>query len=883
MNRRYLQLLVVFLVTLIFSGVSFAQNVSRTDWDMHYGLEEANGYYLGVIPYNNDTGNHGDPSVYSEATIPGATDGGWISPPNPETIGFGSGSASIIGDAGYGCWDALDFTYFQTFVNIPVGTTVNTFTISFDGMDDGSRITIFNSANPDGLVIPGSYVYLGATETTDLSGYVVKGENRVVITQVDDCPTGNNLQTAEVVLNGQTVAACEPTEQTFTILGANGDVGDIDPYSQSLPAGETEWQPVYLTGSHTWGYIAGTNSWVNFDPDNTVGLDTRTPYRIRFEVPADYTNPSMVFQLKADNRALIWINDTFIDSVDGAGNITPPDAVVEQALHTGLNEIRLTMVDWGAIVGFNYRIDVTMTSCEDITDAVLTPDEAAELNNAPTADAGPDQTSETTSVTLDGSGSSDPDGNLLTYSWSDENGNEIATGENPTINLADGSYTITLTVSDGELTDTDEVNIEVSTNEPPVANAGEDQAFDCVIENVDVTLDGSGSSDEDGDDLTYSWSYNGEVKSADAVYTTSLGGGSHTFTLTVSDGEASSSDDVTVTVELDETAPELTVPEDFTVSNDPGECSAVVEFDVCATDECDDNVTFVADPASGASFDLGETEVTVTATDAAGNEASDTFTVTVEDTEAPTFVAKSDPITLWPPNHKYHTFDATDFVASLDDNCTDLSAADVVITSVSSDEPEDVQGRKNGKGKSSRGGGDGATKNDIVINGSSVDLRAERQGGGNGRVYTVSLSVADGNGNSSSATCQVVVPHSKKSGAVDDGAVYEVSSGSSAIATNSSNPRALEVVVPAVYQLEQNYPNPFNPTTSIRYGIPEAGNVNLAVYDLRGTMVQEMVSGYQNAGYHSVTFEASNLATGVYLYVLEVNGQRFLSKMTLMK
>ncbi len=73
-------------------------------------------------------------------------------------------------------------------------------------MDDGSRVSIFNSDYPNGVVIPGSYVYLGGTATTNLASYVVTGEsNHVVIIQVDDCCSGNNVRRANVVLNGEII------------------------------------------------------------------------------------------------------------------------------------------------------------------------------------------------------------------------------------------------------------------------------------------------------------------------------------------------------------------------------------------------------------------------------------------------------------------------------------------------------------------------------------------------------------------------------------------------------------------------------------------------------------------------------------------------------
>ena len=94
-------------------------------------------------------------------------------------------------------------------------------------------------------------------------------------------------------------------------------------------------------------------------------------------------------------------------------------------------------------------------------------------NQAPTADAGADQTVTDTddngseSVTLDGSGSTDPGGSIVSYEWS-EGGSQIATGVNPSVDLAAGSHTITLTVTDdGGATGTDTVDVTVNANSPP--------------------------------------------------------------------------------------------------------------------------------------------------------------------------------------------------------------------------------------------------------------------------------------------------------------------------------------------------------------------------------------------------------------------------------
>ena len=119
---------------------------------------------------------------------------------------------------------------------------------------------------------------------------------------------------------------------------------------------------------------------------------------------------------------------------------------------------------------------------------------------------------------------------------------------------------------------------------------------------------------------------------------------------------------------------------------------------------------------------------------------------------------------LWPPNHKYHTIEIAECcVISVTDICdAGVDIDDVVITSVSSDEPENVQGE-----------GDGNTVDDIVIvDSQTVELRAERQGDGNGRVYTINFEVTDDSGNTKTGSCTVWVVHDQGSGdtAVDDGA-----------------------------------------------------------------------------------------------------------------
>ena len=88
---------------------------------------------------------------------------------------------------------------------------------------------------------------------------------------------------------------------------------------------------------------------------------------------------------------------------------------------------------------------------------------------------------------------------------------------------------------------------------------------------------------------------------------------------------------------------------------------------------------------------------------------------------------------------------------------------------------------------------------------------------------------------------------------------------------------------PKVYSLNQNYPNPFNPSTQISFGLPKSGNVKLVVFDILGREVKTLVNEFQTAGTHSITFDASSLASGVYFYSITANDFTATKKMLLIK
>ncbi|HEX7344803.1 MAG TPA: T9SS type A sorting domain-containing protein, partial [bacterium] len=78
-------------------------------------------------------------------------------------------------------------------------------------------------------------------------------------------------------------------------------------------------------------------------------------------------------------------------------------------------------------------------------------------------------------------------------------------------------------------------------------------------------------------------------------------------------------------------------------------------------------------------------------------------------------------------------------------------------------------------------------------------------------------------------------------------------------------------------------PNPFNPRTTFSFDLPEAGLVNLAIYDISGRLLATLVSGYRDAGSHSVDFDGTNLVSGIYIYRLNASSFDATGKIVLMK
>ena len=242
--------------------------------------------------------------------------------------------------------------------------------------------------------------------------------------------------------------------------------------------------------------------------------------------------------------------------------------------------------------------------------------------------------------------------------------------------------------------------------------------------------------------------------------------GPTTVTWTVKDNHGRMSTATQVITVVDNTPPSLTVPAGSSAAANSS-CQATIPNVVSgstASDNCG-GVTITQSPAAGTLVGLGPHPITVTAKDSAGNQTDKIVPFTVVDNTPPTITLNGRVIQLWPPNHQYETVRVTDLVASASDNCDlGVNLNSVYISQVSSDEAEN-------------GNGDGNTLNDIVIatDCKSVLLRSEREGGGNGRVYTITFKVRDASNNFATANARVTVPKSQNGAvAVDDGPHYTV-------------------------------------------------------------------------------------------------------------
>jgi hypothetical protein len=288
--------------------------------------------------------------------------------------------------------------------------------------------------------------------------------------------------------------------------------------------------------------------------------------------------------------------------------------------------------------------------------------------------------------------------------------------------------------------------------------------------------------------------------------------------------------------------PVITCPANITKSNDPGQCGAIVNYTVTASDNCTSSVTVTVQPASGSFFAVGTTTVTAKATDGAGNTSTCSFSVTVNDVEPPVIHDLTiSPRVIWPPNHKMQNV-TMDYTST--DNCGLVSCH----LTVASDEP-------------SNGTGDGDTGPDSdVLNDHHLKLRAERAGNGDGRVYTVKVTCTDAHGNTASGTRTVIVPKSLKSKDIRE--LVFLDRDHSKGHSKANNLVVLKEEDPENMTLVQVYPNPSTSYFTLNIvSFNDKAKISVRLIDVSGR-VMEVRNNVQ--GNQSLRMGA-NLKAGFYI------------------
>ncbi len=280
--------------------------------------------------------------------------------------------------------------------------------------------------------------------------------------------------------------------------------------------------------------------------------------------------------------------------------------------------------------------------------------------------------------------------------------------------------------------------------------------------------------------------------------------------------------------------PTISCPSPIVVSTANGRPGAVVTYTPpTGGSDCPGTETIrIAGLGSGSFFPIGTTTESYLVTDAIGRTATCSFTITVNDTEAPTIAVALSPVNLWPGDNTMRTVRA---VVTAADNAPGVVWS---LTSITANQ---------GTSGDIDGALFGTADNEFL-------LRAKRSGNLD-RTYTVTYTATDASLNTSSATATVVVP--------------------------SSRPKDLivsdETAIPAVATLDQNFPNPFNPTTTIRFGLPAESHARLTIFNSVGHVVAVLFDRSLPAGQHSLMWDGTDgsgrrVSSGMYLYRLEAAG-----------
>ncbi|MBV5314133.1 MAG: T9SS type A sorting domain-containing protein, partial [Prolixibacteraceae bacterium] len=486
--------------------------------------------------------------------------------------------------------------------------------------NEKANVTLDGSASSDPDSDPITYLWTPPDGIT-LSSNTVQKPTFTAPEVSTDTPYTFSL----VVNDGNLNSAID--EVIITIKQVNkapiADAGDDQLVNESSPFtldGSESSDPDNDVLIYLWSAPAGITL-----SSNTVQKPTFMAPEVKTDTPFTFTLEVNDGNLKSTDQVIITVkhinikpvanagidktvNEGSITTLDGTGSADPdndaltyfwtaPQGITLSS--TSNSKPSFTAPEVQSDKTFIFTLKVNDGSVDSNTDEVAIT--VKQVNKAPIANAGRNQSvNENTVYTLNGSLSSDPDGDLLTYSWTAPDGIVLssASSAKPSFTAPDvavnTNYTFTLVVSDGKLNSVaDKVIITVKQdNKVPTINAGADQTVD---EGSLVTLDASLSSDPDGDALVYIWTApigitltSGNTSKPTFIAPEVTANSNYTFTLVVNDGTVNSSiDQVVVTVNQVNKAPVFTSVKTFSAIEDEP-----FEFTLEASDIDNDPISF---------------------------------------------------------------------------------------------------------------------------------------------------------------------------------------------------------------------------------------------------------------------------------------------------
>ena len=450
---------------------------------------------------------------------------------------------------------------------------------------------------------------------------------------------------------GSAVASADPPPkplQTLSITGGNGTAGTVDTstdWSQDPVAWDAGisttgawhftgnpspvWHPAYLAGAHPWGFVPGTNNWINCGPSiassecgNSAG--TVIAFRARFSLPVGSSNPNIKFWINSDNAGTYYVNGVQVTDrlVGGGGAGASPvpastlgvpgvrTSALQSALQPGANEMFVVVEDWGGAAGFNYRADITVNA--DSPPVVIPPT---------SSDTTPPVINPTVTGTLGSNGWYTSDINV---SWTVTDAQSTVTSQtgcSPTTVSSDtASITFTCTATSTGGTATQSVTLKRDSTAPTITGSRTPAANAAGWNNTSVTVsfscaDAGGSGIATSSVLGATLTGNGANQSVTNTGSCQDNAGNTAAAATVSG------------ISIDKTAPVITA------SASPGpNANGWNNTNVTVSYICTDGGSGVDAAASNFADDLLSTSGTATGScvDRAGNSASDSYAALID-------------------------------------------------------------------------------------------------------------------------------------------------------------------------------------------------------------------------------------------------------------